>query len=101
MYTAHRGMGVPTQPNSRLTDLLDQVRTEFDTERSKVAEYEQNCKFARMFHPVCSKLRYAPFRGFVSSIPLVREAFQSSKLSNLPLRTNYNRAAKHHGIREA
>ncbi len=71
MYTAHRGMGVPTQPNSRLTELLDQVRTEFDTERSKVAEYEQNRKFAQLFYPVCSGLRYAPFRRFVFSVSLV------------------------------
>jgi len=68
-------MGVPTQPNSRLTELLDSVRTEFDSERSKVAEYEQNSKFAQMFYPVCSMLRYAPFRGFVSTIPLSTRGF--------------------------
>jgi len=33
--------------------------------------------------------------------PLVREASQSSKLSNLPLRTSHNRAATQHGVREA
>ncbi|KAL8823012.1 MAG: hypothetical protein Q9191_006265 [Dirinaria sp. TL-2023a] len=41
MYNTHRGM-VPTQANTRLTELLDQVRTEFDGERNKAAEYEQN-----------------------------------------------------------
>ena len=65
MYTAHRGMGVPTQPNTRLTELLDQVRTEFDGERSKTAEYEQNRKFAQTLYSVCFRLHYALFRGFV------------------------------------
>lgn len=53
---------VPTQANNRLTELLDQVRTEFDGERNKAAEYEQNCKFAWSSQPVCFTLQYALLR---------------------------------------
>ncbi|KAI5804066.1 WD40-repeat-containing domain protein [Peziza echinospora] len=38
MYNSHRGM-VPAS-NSRLTELLDQVRTEFETQAARTAEYE-------------------------------------------------------------
>jgi len=45
MYNAHRGM-VPTAPSSRLTELLDQVRQEFDAERARAsADFEQQSKF--------------------------------------------------------
>ncbi|MCJ1468453.1 general transcription repressor [Pseudocyphellaria aurata] len=40
MYNAHRGM-VPA-PNNRLTELLDQVRAEFESQQSRNGEYEQN-----------------------------------------------------------
>ncbi|MCJ1337081.1 general transcription repressor [Bachmanniomyces sp. S44760] len=39
MYNAHRGM-VPA-PNNRLTELLDQVRAEFDQQQNRTGEYEQ------------------------------------------------------------
>ena len=78
MYNAHRGMGVPAQPTSRLTELLDQVRTEFDAERSKVAEYEQNRKFARAFYSVCSGLQHALCRGFVAVHALLSQAVHHS-----------------------
>ncbi|KAI9826809.1 MAG: general transcription repressor [Thelocarpon impressellum] len=38
MYNSHRGM-VPA-PNSRLTELLDQVRAEFDNQAGRTGEYE-------------------------------------------------------------
>lgn len=41
MYSAHRGMGVPA-PNNRLTELLDQVRAEFESVQSSTRDYEQN-----------------------------------------------------------
>lgn len=41
MYNAHRGMGVPA-PNNRLTELLDQVRAEFESVQSSTRDYEQN-----------------------------------------------------------
>lgn len=44
MYNAHRGM-VPA-PNNRLTELLDQVRAEFESQQSRNGEYEQNSTFA-------------------------------------------------------
>lgn len=75
MYTAHRGMGVPAQPSSRLTELLDQVRTEFDGERNKIVEYEQNRKFAWMFLPVCTGY------GMRCSVALSLESASSSGAS--------------------
>ncbi|MCJ1406424.1 general transcription repressor [Ptychographa xylographoides] len=39
MYNAHRGM-VPA-PSSRLTELLDQVRAEFDNQQNRTVEYDQ------------------------------------------------------------
>ena len=44
MYNAHRGM--MSAPNSRLAELLDQVRQEFDNQQNRTGEYEQNSKFA-------------------------------------------------------
>ena len=44
MYNAHRGM-VPAS-NNRLTELLDQVRAEFDNQQSRTAEYDQQSKSA-------------------------------------------------------
>lgn len=38
MYNAHRGM-VPA-PNSRLTELLDQLRQEFETQSRSTGEFE-------------------------------------------------------------
>lgn len=46
MYNAHRG--IPPAPSSRLTELLDQVRQEFDNQQSRTGEYEQNSKFATL-----------------------------------------------------
>ena len=43
MYNAHRGM-VPA-PSSRLTELLDQVRAEFDNQQNRTAEYDQQSEF--------------------------------------------------------
>ncbi|KAL9122973.1 MAG: hypothetical protein Q9187_000457 [Circinaria calcarea] len=39
MYNAHRGM--VSAPNNRLTELLDQVRAEFDNQQNRTGEYEQ------------------------------------------------------------
>jgi glucose repression regulatory protein TUP1 len=43
MYNAHRGM-VPA-PTSRLTELLDQVRQEFENQQNRTQEYDQQSKF--------------------------------------------------------
>ena len=37
MYNAHRGM---TGPNTRLNELLEQVRAEFDNQQNRSGEYE-------------------------------------------------------------
>ena len=63
MYNAHRGM--VSAPNNRLTELLDQVRAEFDNQQNRTGEYEQQSKFARAF----TYLPYDPepvyFRAFI------------------------------------
>lgn len=43
MYNSHRGM-VPA-PNNRLTELLDQVRAEFDNQHNRTGEYEHQSRF--------------------------------------------------------
>ena len=61
MYNAHRGM-VPA-PNSRLAELLDQVRAEFDSQQNRTGEYEQQSEFARF---TCNCLScHACIRAFV------------------------------------
>jgi hypothetical protein len=41
MYNTHRGM-VPA-PNSRLTELLDQLRQEFENQSRSTGEFEHQC----------------------------------------------------------
>lgn len=58
MYNAHRG--IPPAPSNRLTELLEQVRQEFENQQSRAGEYEQNSKFASPEkHICCSQLRKA------------------------------------------
>jgi glucose repression regulatory protein TUP1 len=42
MYNAHRGMGPPGQapPGTRLAELLEQVRAEFETQAGRSNEHE-------------------------------------------------------------
>jgi len=42
MYNAHRGM-VPTAPGSRLNELLEQVRQEFENQSRSNGEFEHQC----------------------------------------------------------
>ncbi|KAI9790347.1 MAG: general transcription repressor [Peltula sp. TS41687] len=39
MYNSHRGM-VPSAPSSRLAELMDQIRNEFETQAGRAGEYE-------------------------------------------------------------
>ena len=50
MYNSHRGM-VPAAPNTRLTELLDQVRAEFDAQSGRAGEYENQREFAWILSP--------------------------------------------------
>lgn len=43
MYNTHRGM-VPA-PNSRLTELLDQLRQEFENQSRSSGEFEHQCMY--------------------------------------------------------
>lgn len=48
MYNAHRGMGPPgPAPGTRLAELLEQVRAEFETQAGRSNEHEHQRK-----HPV-------------------------------------------------
>ena len=49
MYTAHRGMGPaqPPAPGSRLAELLEQVRAEFDAQAGRSNEHEHQRKSFR------------------------------------------------------
>ena len=56
MYNSHRGM-VPA-PNNRLTELLDQVRAEFENQHNRNGEYEHQRRFAVPLTtaPICASL---------------------------------------------
>ena len=43
-------------PNNRLTELLDQVRAEFDNQQNRTGEYEQQSKFACLVMSKLSRL---------------------------------------------
>lgn len=58
MYNAHRGM-VPA-PNSRLTELLDQLRQEFETQSRSTGEFEHQCMSPNLLDPTI------PLRPFFS-----------------------------------
>lgn len=47
MYNAHRGM-VPA-PNSRLSELLDQLRQEFENQSRSTGEFEHQCVYKFLF----------------------------------------------------
>lgn len=61
MYNAHRGM-VPA-PNSRLSELLDQLRQEFENQSRSTGEFEHQCVYKFLFllvlHP-CLVLSLLP-----------------------------------------
>jgi hypothetical protein len=45
MYNAHRGMVPQGGPNTRLNELLDQIRAEFDQEARRSVDYENQSEF--------------------------------------------------------
>ena len=45
MYNAHRGMVPQGGPNTRLSELLDQIRAEFDQEARRSVDYENQSEF--------------------------------------------------------
>ena len=57
MYNTHRGMVPAPPPTSRLTELLDQIRAEFDGQQNKSEDYERNSKFAGTCDYICSGFR--------------------------------------------
>lgn len=77
MYNTHRGM-VPA-PNSRLTELLDQLRQEFESQTRNTGEFEHQC--------MCSVPSYSyPSPVFGLTAPL--ELFPSKcfiQASRLPI----------------
>ena len=75
MFNAHRGM--VSAPNSRLTELLDQVRQEFDNQQNRTGDYEQQSKFADF------RLLLAASMHFSISLILSRSVF--SKMASILL----------------
>lgn len=50
MYNAHRGMGGPASGNSRLNELLDGIRQEFESQARASGEYEHSSKHSHEFN---------------------------------------------------
>jgi len=76
MYNTHRGM-VPA-PNSRLTELLDQLRQEFESQSRSTGEYEHQCMIPASSHRINARsaaLSYI-FIG-IFSFPLFPSVAQS------------------------
>ena len=44
MYNSHRGM-VPPAPSSRLAELMDQLRAEFESQAGRAGEYEHQSTY--------------------------------------------------------
>ncbi len=72
MYNSHRGM-VPTAPNNRLNELLDQVRQEFENQQTRTGEYEQNSTFRIQ----------SLFPSEISHQPLAKNLYESMSLKTL------------------
>ena len=74
MYNPHRGMAPPA-PTQRFTDLLDQVRAEYDSQAGRAHEYESQSKFVAVAvgsdsfitTSVSHTGKYAAARGCLSS----------------------------------
>lgn len=46
-------------PNSRLTELLDQVRAEFDNQQNRTGDYEQQSRFAEFRLCSATSMRFS------------------------------------------
>lgn len=103
MYNTHRGM-VPA-PNSRLTELLDQLRQEFENQSRNTGEFEHQCMY-----PYSSSRLFSSFGGYSLwwsgaslSLPIVRSVARLSMTAThrprnslkcyLTVRSRSNRAA--------
>ena len=47
-HNPHRGLGPANSGNNRLTELLDQVRVEFESQARSSGEYEQQCELSNV-----------------------------------------------------
>ncbi|RPA78251.1 WD40 repeat-like protein [Ascobolus immersus RN42] len=70
MYNSHRGM-VPAAANSRLTELLDNIRTEFDAQAQKTLEYERQ------------------LNGQLSEMELIRQQLGSLEQAHQAMKAKY------------
>ena len=52
MYNAHRGLAGPA-PTSRLQELLDQIRAEFESQGGRNNEYEHQSMYLTLNEPKC------------------------------------------------
>jgi hypothetical protein len=58
MYNAHRGM-VPA-PNSRLSELLEQLRQEFDNQSRSTGEFEHQRSYLLFTASICVVIEKRP-----------------------------------------
>ena len=83
MYNSHRPpIGVPAPPpNTRLNELLEQVRAEFEGQATRAVDYEQQRKFAsvsfmlrpgtKMFVAIAQASAANPAQQYIFTAPLV------------------------------
>ena len=69
MFNAHRGM--VSAPNSRLTELLDQVRQEFDNQQNRTGDYEQQSRFVGFRLSLATRLHFSAAL-FLSNLYLLK-----------------------------
>lgn len=74
MYNSHRGIG--PAPNNRLSELLEQVRAEFENQQNRTGEYEANSKFPLFL--TCLLVLLPPISSTFSAVKLSIARYISS-----------------------
>lgn len=73
MYNAHRGIPPPgptgPPPSSRLAELLDQVRQEFDVQGGRTSDYEHQREYSTSDFPHHNQLAGSKGRAYSARPP--------------------------------
>jgi glucose repression regulatory protein TUP1 len=89
MYS-HRGMGAPPSNVSRLNELLDQIRAEFESQVRQVDGFEHQSEFIRYsgrWRPESHKRQLTPIvSAQVSEMQLVREKVYAMEQTHMTLK---------------
>lgn len=51
MYNPHRGLGAPQPGNTRLNELLEGIRSEFESQARATGDYEHSSRFRPILPP--------------------------------------------------